>query len=188
MALACPQCPGTLHEVAADAVTGYRLVLDQCPACGGLWVDRWELFPLTAEAVEQLDPADPAALLAPAPAVPRPLRCPRCFATMRHFRDRALPDDARIDRCPNCEGMWLNRGELRRVRARARPRRRPPPTDETVDRLAEATTNARPLPTVPDLAGAMHGTGPVEDGADPSLGPHVAWLIVRVLVRLLLRV
>ena len=187
MVQACPQCPGPLHEVSADAVTGYRLVLDQCPRCGGLWVDRWELFPLSAEAVEQLDPADQAALHAPAPTPAGPLSCPRCRAPLRHFRDPWLPADARIDRCPNCEGMWLNRGELRRRRARARPRRAKPVPEAAADHLARAATDPLTWPTVPDLGSAMHGTGPADEEAEPALGSHVAWLIVRALIRLLLR-
>lgn len=189
MALACPQCPGTLREVTADAVTGYRLVLDQCRACGGLWVDRWELFPLSAEAVAALDPPDEAALHAASPAAPVPLRCPRCRAPMRHFRDSTLPPDARIERCPNCEGMWLNRGELRRLRGRARPRRGGRAADAAaVDRLTQAASDPRAWPTVPDLAGAVHGTGPADEEPDPALGPLIAGVIIRALIRLLLRV
>jgi len=188
MSLACPQCPGHLREVTADAVTGYRLVLDQCPSCGGVWVDRWELFPLSAEAVAQLDPADEGALQAPTPVAAVPLACPRCRAPMRHFRDPTLPADARIDRCPNCEGMWLNRGELRRVRSRARPRRGAPLADPALDRLARAASDPKTWPTVPNLDDAMHGTGHPDDDAAADLGSHAAWLIVRALIRLLLRV
>ena len=44
----CPHCAVTMREVTAHARTGYGLLLDQCPRCGGIWCDRWELFPLDA--------------------------------------------------------------------------------------------------------------------------------------------
>jgi len=188
MSRACPQCAEELREVTADAVTGYRLLLDQCPSCGGLWLDRWELFPLSAEAVQRLDPADTAALQAPAPAAPVPLKCPRCRAPMRHFHDPTLPADARIERCPACEGMWFNRGELRRARSRARPRRVAPLSNDAAEYLAKATQDPASWPTVTNLDGAMRGTGPADEEPSEGLGGHVAWLIVRGLIRLLLHV
>jgi Zn-finger nucleic acid-binding protein len=40
MALTCPQCASPMNEVKAEAITGYLIVLDQCPHCGGIWCDR----------------------------------------------------------------------------------------------------------------------------------------------------
>jgi Zn-finger nucleic acid-binding protein len=103
-----------MNEVAASASVGYAIMLDQCPRCGGIWCDRWELYPLTAAAAARLDPVNQTALTQPTALNSGPLECPRCRARMRRFRDPSLPPDARIERCPNCDGMWLNRGELSR--------------------------------------------------------------------------
>src|SRR5512140_2259715 len=114
MALSCPQCASEMKEVKATATTGYLLALDQCPRCGGIWTDRWEVFPLSGAAADRLDPVDTAALHAPQPAngaLRAPAECPRCRARLREFTDPTLPPDARIERCLNCEGMWFNRGE-----------------------------------------------------------------------------
>lgn len=182
MGLPCPQCGAALREVAADAVTGYRVVVDQCPACGGIWADRWELFPLTAEAVARLDPPD-AARAAPLPPAPALLPCPRCRVPMPPFRDPVIPQDARIERCPNCEGMWFNRGELRRARPRARSR-----TDAaSVDRLAGTVSGSDPPPTIRCLDEAVHGAPP-PDAEGAPWAAHAAWIIGRILLRLLLRV
>src|SRR5262249_5617218 len=158
----CPQCAATMREVQAAAAAGYCVLLDQCPACGGIWCDRWELYPVTRAAAEQIDRVDIAALQRPvaaagealgacdqiqlatedrsenlqsderaprapakgeqptAPTCPERrrrtpsagLECPRCRPRMFHFHDPGLPADSRIERCPNCDGMWLNRGEL----------------------------------------------------------------------------
>jgi len=109
--------------VHARARSGYCLLLDQCPSCGGVWCDRWELYPLDAAEALRIDPLDAAGLRAAAAAPPQPGRCPRCTVALQPFRDPALPADARIERCAVCDGMWLNRGELRRVKQRtpARP-------------------------------------------------------------------
>ena len=44
----CPHCAVTMDQVTAHARSGYCLILDQCRRCGGIWCDRWELYPLDA--------------------------------------------------------------------------------------------------------------------------------------------
>jgi Zn-finger nucleic acid-binding protein len=186
MALSCPQCAAAMNEVAASAAVGYSIVLDQCPRCGGIWCDRWELYPLTAAAAEHLDPVDQAALVRPAATRSEPLECPRCRARMRRFRDPSLPPDARIERCPNCDGMWLNRGELRRFKHRDvldNTTRRP--TEAQLDQLAQATS---PPAAVRHLADAFTTTHATADDADVrrEILTGAAWLIARTALRLLL--
>ena len=175
-----------MNEVAASASAGYSIVLDQCPRCGGIWCDRWELYPLTAAAAAELDPVNQAALAQPTATRSDPLECPRCRARMRKFRDRSLPQDACIERCPNCDGMWLNRGELRRFKrcdASGNATRRL--TEAQLDRLAQATT---PTAAVRRLADAFDSTQPTADNGDVrrDILAGVAWLIARTALRLLL--
>lgn len=47
--------------------------------------------------------------------------CPWCHAEM-HTRDR---HGVEIDLCPNCHGIWLDRGELEQIVERARSARMP---------------------------------------------------------------
>lgn len=107
-----------MRQVSAWARSGYFLVLDQCPQCGGIWCDRWELYSLDAEQARQIDAVDTARLHdqwhAPAGAG----QCPRCTSELTPFSDPAVPPDARIERCPVCDGMWMNRGELARLKSR----------------------------------------------------------------------
>ena len=192
MPLTCPQCRAEMHEVKAQAATGYWLVLDQCPRCGGVWCDRWELYPLTAAEAQRLDDADPSALSGPSPTAGATLRCPRCLARMAPFRDPALPADARVERCLNCEGLWLNRGELRRLKARggAPTGTAPVADDATVERLARAAADPKSWPTVRNLDSAM-SEAPVaetEDDVRSEVVTGAAWLILRALLRLLLHV
>jgi len=190
MALACPQCAIDMREVKAAANTGYFILLDQCGQCGGVWCDRWELFPLVATDAHRIDAVDDEALRAASAGAAKQLECPRCRARLQRFRDPSLPPDARIERCPNCEGMWLNRGELRRVKP-LRPRRATPITAATVDRLTTNLQTPPPTwPTVTNLDSAMQDPLPLADTADvgPELVRSGAWLAVRALLRLVLHV
>jgi Zn-finger nucleic acid-binding protein len=45
-----------------------------------------------------------------------PMHCPRCHTADLSERDR---DGVKIDICTSCRGVWLDRGELDRLIARA---------------------------------------------------------------------
>lgn len=180
-----------MNEVTASATLGYQIVLDQCPRCGGIWCDRWELYPLTAAAAARLDPVDQHALWQPSEPISGSLLCPRCRARMQPFHDRTLPADARIERCPSCDGMWLNRGELRRFKNRAAslPARHSL-SDDQVDRLAlDASANLKTTP-VRNLGATFDAPPPEADTTDVSreLLGSAAWLIARAALRLLLHI
>ena len=188
----CPACRLALCEVSAEAALGYCVVLDQCPQCRGVWCDRWELYPITAAAATRLDPVDGDALRQPTTVPPSPLECPRCRARLQAFRDAWLPADMCIGRCPNCDGLWLNRGQLRHVKSIPPPRSPSRPEhllDATlVDNLAERLATAQ-RPLVRDLAHALDDPGTTDAGDDVQrdLLIGVAWAIVRALLRLTLR-
>ena len=44
------------------------------------------------------------------------MKCPRCESAMLLERER---DGVMIDACPDCRGLWLDRGELEKLIARA---------------------------------------------------------------------
>ncbi|MBI4516984.1 MAG: zf-TFIIB domain-containing protein [Deltaproteobacteria bacterium] len=187
----CPNCDVTLQPVAARARSGYLLALDQCPRCGGLWCDRWELFPVDGAEVARLDPVDQPTLWAPVAAVKREPKCPRCRIAMARFRDPLLPEDVRIERCRACEGMWLNRGELRRFKA-ARARPAPPLAlpDGPIEQLAQHYGAGTAWPTIANLAQATNPPPPPDEPPDltPQLMQSAAWLALRALLRLLLHI
>ncbi len=193
MALACPQCAAALKTVAVPAAIGYFLEVDQCPSCGGIWCDRWEVFPLSGAAVDHLDPVDLTALGGPVRVAPRDLRCPRCHAKMRAFRDPALPEDARIERCLNCEGMWFNRGQLRRFKRHTLGATAPTAniSNAELTRLTGAVLPGKQTPpTVRDLDAAMRPGivgEPVGDLGEELFGAAV-WMAARAALRLLFRI
>ena len=192
MALTCPQCAAQMNEVTASAAVGYLILLDQCPRCGGIWCDRWELYPLTAAAAARLDPVDQEALWQAAAPVREPLTCRRCGARLQPFRDRSLPEEARIERCPNCDGMWLNRGELRRFKQRDASAAAAHRTlsDAQLDRLALQTSRDGNVAPVRNLAEAFDASASEPDSTTVSkeLLTSAAWLVARAALRLLLRI
>jgi Zn-finger nucleic acid-binding protein len=185
-----------MNEVTAPASLGYAILLDQCPRCGGIWCDRWELYPVTMAGADRLDSVDVDALQRPTVAARAHLECPRCRARVRPFRDALLPPDARIERCPNCDGMWLNRGELRRFKHCHGSGFIPPTVSDNpithaqLDRLAQKTSPVPLAEPVRDLANAFDAAaGTAEPGAvGKEIAASAAWLIARTALRLLLHV
>ncbi len=184
-----------MREVKAEAKTGYLIILDQCPRCGGIWCDRWELYPVTAAAAERIDHVDETALHQATAAAGESLECPRCRARMFRFRDPSVPQDARIERCPNCDGMWLNRGELRQFKARAEaaatlgaPGTQAAQGGEELDRLTHRALDPKSWPTVSTLDDAFEGSGQAADDAEmrDQLESDALWLVARAALRLLL--
>jgi Zn-finger nucleic acid-binding protein len=178
-----------MREVAARARSGYLILLDQCPQCGGVWCDRWELFPITAEEAVSIDPVDEARLQAATPPAPTPGRCPRCTSALRPFRDPALPPDARIERCAVCDGMWMNRGELARAKRRSRPAASP--SAEALARIGTAYGASSRWSTVANLDAATYAPDHTAGEEMPDTGALVRstapWIVLRALLHLLLR-
>ena len=179
-----------MTEVAAPASVGYWVLLDQCPQCGGIWCDRWELYPVTAAGADQIDRVDQEALRQPTPVENRQLECPRCRARLRQFRDPSLPRDAHIARCPNCDGVWLNRGELRRFKHRGVESRlrEPHVTEKQLDKLAARAVPPSAAAPVRGLANAFEATQPAPGARDVrnEILAGAAWMIARTVLRLLL--
>ncbi len=109
----CPSCTRDLSAITVGALT-----VDACQGgCGGLWFDNFEL-----KKVDEEHEIDGRALLEIAvdPSVrvdhSERRRCPRCagIVMMRHFFSpkRAVE----VDRCPGCNGYWLDPGELAAIR------------------------------------------------------------------------
>lgn len=188
--LPCPHCAGAMREVSARARTGYLILLDQCPQCGGVWCDRWELFPLTPEEAARIDALDDAQFHAATGTPASAGRCPRCTTTLQPFRDPMLPADARIERCRVCDGMWMNRGALSRAKLRS-----PPSHVASTAALASLAATIGADSTwskVTNLDAATYAvdSDPVDDASETRalLWSTAPWIVLRALLRVLLRV
>jgi Zn-finger nucleic acid-binding protein len=200
--LPCPGCRNGLKGVYAEAHYGRYLLLDQCQACGGIWFDCWELYYLKEEEANSLDPVDREKLLTLSSFKKGPGLCPKCQVDLQPFRDSNLPEDARIERCPGCNGLWLNRGELRKyaghktaLRNRRmdsrhqRPDISPHPTLEQNPKKLEALqklVQALSTTVSPQIGGPSTLDEIEIDGAE--LTKDLVSVILQVLLRLILKI
>jgi len=136
--LQCPQCDREMAEVTVRATPGSLIQLDQCWKCGGVWCDKWELFPVDAAEAERLDPLDENLLRERLKLPTKTLYCPRCADELQIFADPILPAEIQLRRCRHCDGIWLNRGQFRRYKKYQKgTRKQKMGTDELIARLPE---------------------------------------------------
>jgi Zn-finger nucleic acid-binding protein len=102
-----------MAEVIARAAPGSLIQLDQCDKCGGIWCDKWELFPVDPDETGRLDPLDEDLLRDKIRLPQKTLYCPRCADELALFADPILPKEIQLRRCRHCDGLWLNRGQFR---------------------------------------------------------------------------
>ena len=108
----CPNDNAEMRQVKAESHYGQTVILDQCPHCGGIWFDSFELYtprPGEAEKIELLNVPD---LLSSAAIRNGSLLCPRDRIPLIRFSDPFFPKDLILARCEACNGFWLNRGEF----------------------------------------------------------------------------
>ncbi len=105
-----------MNEVTMQANPGQLIVLDQCGLCGGIWCDKWELFPVDPDEAERIDPLNEALLKDLTKLSDKPLYCPRCTAALHIFAEPILPKNIQLHRCNRCDGIWLNRGQFSRYK------------------------------------------------------------------------
>lgn len=80
--------------------------LDSCPFCNGCWMDHHEVERMTRSRgknqlhvqLENTRPSD--------------LQCPRCRQSSMLVGHHIHIKNLVLDQCQDCEGVWLDRGEL----------------------------------------------------------------------------
>jgi Zn-finger nucleic acid-binding protein len=100
----CPKCTGTLGPFEHQGVC-----LDFCDTCGGTWFDEKELakyFLLEKDLSSKSVLINPYDEKAP--------RCPKDASLMQEYV-YMTGDSLKIDFCPVCYGIWLDRGEIPRM-------------------------------------------------------------------------
>lgn len=108
----CPNCQTQLKEVKVPGASpGFMVKIDQCPNCGGIWCDRYEMYQIPASETIKIDSMNQQLLQSPA-SLNDNLKCPKDGLPLLAIKDINIPENAQIKRCRQCEGVWLNRGEL----------------------------------------------------------------------------
>lgn len=99
----CPKC-----RVAMKAEQHEGIELDRCESCGGLFFDAGELEAIVKRLAGQR--VDDSPTVDFAAADDKEATCPRCDVAMTP--EEGPRKDLHIDRCPQCAGIFLDRGEL----------------------------------------------------------------------------
>jgi Zn-finger nucleic acid-binding protein len=127
----CPNDNIELHQVQITANYGQPMFLQQCDCCGGIWFDESELYRAKQGEAEKVDLLDTYILTTSTP-VENPVHCcPEDGAKLSRFTDANFPNGIFVERCPTCNGFWLNRGEFTKFQhARQEMVRTKEPTEE----------------------------------------------------------
>ncbi len=115
--LSCPKCMGFLETKEVGEMEKHGIFIDQCALCHGIWFDKGELAKVlklkldfddeSAEDEFHQDWKNDYFDLKKA-------NCPRCKKEMQ--RVNCLQDDRVIaDYCLECDGAWLDGGEIREL-------------------------------------------------------------------------
>jgi Zn-finger nucleic acid-binding protein len=173
-----------MNEVTVRANPGTLIQIDQCQKCGGIWCDKWELFPIDPDEAERADHFDGALLAAPSGPRQRSLYCPRCTAAMQECKDPALPATLLLDRCLRCEGIWLNRGELTRYKTHQKKiRLRNLGSETIIQKIPEVYEN--PGSWIVKGTQGMMAYPRMSDDSAPELKPTMGAVVVTILQALL---
>lgn len=119
----CPRCRTGLNHIKRAGQ-----VLEACSACRGLWFDPGELT-LLIQVHQRLDGGKPCEA-----------QCPRCEIDLTSL---TFPGTSvEVDRCPGCQGTWLDGGELETLQDQLRAIVNGPAWERT---LEQAATSAQAL-------------------------------------------
>ncbi len=177
-----------MKEVSVRANPGTLIVLDQCGKCGGIWCDKWELFPVAPGEAQRIDPVNEALLQSSVALEAKPLYCPRCTAELQLFHDPLLPGDIQLQRCRRCDGIWLNRGQFNRYKNfQQKTRDERMPAEERLKKLTQRAEDPRAWVTTGTQGIFAYSQGEAESDEWKSSTLKGAFrLIVQTLLRLVI--
>jgi len=166
----CPNDGESLEKVPAAGIE-----IDACRTCKGVWLDRGEIESLA----KGFHGADLRAFRGAGSFATGPRECPACGRKLLPLRYGAGPRSVIIDRCIDCGGLWLDRGELGAVSRQA----------QKVEEIARRPIHARPPATpaiereeewsAPVIVSALTGI-PVEVDNPIRHTPIVTWSLIAI--------
>ena len=98
----CHKCWVEMNKEEID-VFGPNIIIDVCPKCHGIWLDKGELQKILKDRKLADYLTKHIGTKSKSPMV-----CPRCGMTM----DLEKAEDVEVDVCLSCGGVWLDAGEL----------------------------------------------------------------------------
>ena len=121
----CPNDNAELYQVKIESHYGQPILLEQCKECGGIWFDETELFSARNGEAGKIEVFDSKSLWTPTNMERRVLRCPLDESELFRFRDRYFLKSIILERCPSCNGIWLNRGDFTKFQKAGQQLKRP---------------------------------------------------------------
>ncbi len=100
----CPKCVEKTNEMKIEGID-----IDFCSSCKGIWFDKDELPFMVELTKEELSLEKMAQ-----DAQKTEWACPTCETKLEEFLFHDTKD-LHVDRCPDCHGVWLDKGELAKV-------------------------------------------------------------------------
>jgi len=121
----CPNDNTEMYQVKIEGHYGQPILLEQCKECGGIWFDKMELFSARHGEAEKIEVFDSKSLWTPTNIERRILRCPLDQSELFRFKDRYFLKGIILERCPSCNGIWLNRGDFTKFQQARQELKRP---------------------------------------------------------------
>ena len=94
------------------------VMVDQCGACDGMWLDQWELKAIQANKgknysaeIKQLPNLVNDSYLQALEKDRPALNCPKCSGQLDR-REHGYCSQILVDVCHDCQGVWLDNGEI----------------------------------------------------------------------------
>jgi Zn-finger nucleic acid-binding protein len=113
------QCPLCHQELTGVDYCGVHI--ETCPACGGDWVASDELGNIVKARQTRFTPEECMAVAkaatihgTPVTTSSRHLSCPKCGGQTK-VENYGYDSGIMIDRCDDCGGVWLDKGELDKI-------------------------------------------------------------------------
>lgn len=108
----CPDC-----NIALDARDFQGITIDACPKCAGIFFDDGEVAAIKAKGLDAMDELEKAVVpqVTTEAAQGKFRRCSNCGSAMDKFR-YMYHSDVVLDQCERCGGIWVQDGELGRMR------------------------------------------------------------------------
>lgn len=118
----CPACRRELKNIKVGSVN-----LDICQGgCGGIWFGGAELDKVVKSvAVGTKTVAEITRSIEVTADEHRVIKCVSCRGVKLEQKLFSLGSGVIMDRCPKCEGIWLDHGELETIREETNPAPRP---------------------------------------------------------------
>ena len=133
----CPNDNTEMCQVKIESHYGQPILLEQCKKCGGIWFDETELFSARHGEAEKIELFDSESLWTPTNIEKRSLKCPLDQSELFRFKDRYFLKGIILERCPSCNGIWLNRGDFTRFQQVRQELKRPKERSSKDKRLEE---------------------------------------------------